>query len=242
MTLVRAQRWLFATALSLGFAGSTIWAQAPAEAPTPARQARTIVLLRHGHYAADPKADPVLGPGLSPIGVAQARLAGGRLRGADRFDAVLASPLIRARETARVVAEDLESKIEIVDALAECTPPTWRAVAVKDEKPEDMAACAQKLDVFFAEHFQPVEGDAARRELLVCHGNVIRYLVTKALKVDTMAWLGMSVHHASLTEIRVEPDGFFKIIAVGDSGHLPPNLLTGAAGDPDRSLAVPAGR
>jgi serine/threonine-protein phosphatase PGAM5 len=31
-----------------------------------------------------------------------------------------------------------------------------------------------------------------------------------------------------------------KVIAVGDVGHLPPNLLTGATGDPERSLAVPS--
>ena len=75
--------------------------------------------------------------------------------------------------------------------------------------------------------------------MLVAHGNVIRYLVTKALGVDTTAWLEMSVHHASLTVIRVEPDGRFKVIAVGDSGHLPPSLMTGATGDPERNLEVP---
>ena len=41
--------------------------------------------------------------------------------------------------------------------------------------------------------------------------------------------------------IRVEPDGRFKVIAVGDVGHIPPNLLSGASGDPeDRSLSIPA--
>jgi serine/threonine-protein phosphatase PGAM5 len=30
-----------------------------------------------------------------------------------------------------------------------------------------------------------------------------------------------------------------KVIAIGDVGHLPPNMLTGATGDPERSLEVP---
>ena len=70
-------------------------------------------------------------------------------------------------------------------------------------------------------------------------GAHVSYLVTRALGVDTRAWLEMSVAHASMTTIHVEPDGRFKVIAVGDSGHMPPNSLTGATGMPDRSLKVP---
>jgi len=62
----------------------------------------------------------------------------------------------------------------------------------------------------------------------------------RALGVDAEAWLAMSAGHGSIARIRIQPDGSFKIIAVGDVGHLPPNLLTGATGDPDRSLAIPA--
>jgi len=68
---------------------------------------------------------------------------------------------------------------------------------------------------------------------------VIRYLVTRALGVDTRAWLEMSVGNASLTTIRVEADGRFKVIAVGDVGHIPPNLRSGATVDPSRTLAIP---
>jgi serine/threonine-protein phosphatase PGAM5 len=209
--------------------------------PKPQAHTRTIVLMRHGQYAEnDPKADPELGGALTPLGIAQARLAGARLAGLpQRFDTVLASPLVRAQETARVVADDLRTAPETTDALAECTPPTWRASAMADEKPEDMAACVRQLDGIFEARFRPAEG-ADRRELWVCHGNVIRYLVTKALKVDTKSWLEMSVGHASLTTVQVAADGSFKLIAVGDVGHLPPGLLTGATGNPDRSLTVPA--
>jgi serine/threonine-protein phosphatase PGAM5 len=86
--------------------------------------------------------------------------------------------------------------------------------------------------------FVPAKG-AERRELVVCHGNVTLYLVTKALGVDTEAWLEMSIGHASLTQIRVEPDGRFKVISVGDTGHIPPDFLTGATGMTEKQLAVP---
>lgn len=229
-------RAVHAAALVLALAApAATLAQAP-----PAPAAKTIVLVRHGHYDADAKADPELGPGLSTLGAAQARLAGARLAGLPgAFDVFLASPLTRAHETARLIADDLGAKIDVTPDLAECTPPTWRAADVADETPEAMVACAAKLDKLFAERFRPAAG-AERRELLVCHGNVIRYLVTKALGVDTKAWLEMSVGHASLTVVRVETSGKFKVIAVGDVGHVPPNLQTGSTGQPARSLAVPA--
>jgi serine/threonine-protein phosphatase PGAM5 len=107
------------------------------------------------------------------------------------------------------------------------------------EKPEDLASCQAQLDRVFARFFRPAAGHA-ETDLLVCHGNVIRSLVTRALGVDTKAWLEMSPGHASITRIRVEADGRFKVISVGDVGHLPSNLRTGSTGDAERNLAIPA--
>jgi serine/threonine-protein phosphatase PGAM5 len=64
-------------------------------------------------------------------------------------------------------------------------------------------------------------------------------MVVRALGVDSQAWLEMSVGNASITKILIEPDGRFKVIAVGDVGHIPPSLRTGATGDMERSLAIP---
>ena len=154
--LVRAA--LGAALLCLGSSAPGFGAVAPAP-PAP----RVLVLVRHGHYAADPLADPKLGPGLTALGVAQARLAGARLAGFPQpFEAVLASPLQRAAETARVIASDLgaDVRVQTVAELEECTPPTWREQQVKDEPIEDQKACAAQLDRLFAERFVPATGDA----------------------------------------------------------------------------------
>jgi len=211
-----------------------------ATAPAEAAEARTIWLVRHGQYNHDDPRDEAAGKGLVPIGVAQARLLGARLRATGiAFDVFDTSPLTRARQTAAVLAEDLPGlPLRVVPELAECTMATRRAEITAGEDPDKMKACAARLDEFFAKRFVP-SPDRERNELLVCHGNVIRYLVTKALGVDPTAWLEMSVHNASLTVIRVEADGRYKVIAVGDSGHLPQRLLTGATGDPNRDLEVP---
>lgn len=217
---------------------------APAPAAEPAAAAphlRTIYLVRHGEYDHDDPRPAEIGKALVPMGVAQSRLLGARLRALGvRWTAFRASPLTRARQTAEVVAEDLPGVALVIDPdLAECTPPTRRSEVVADETPAALAACRAQLERFFAAWFRP-SPDVERHELFVAHGNVTRYLVTRALGVDPTAWLEMSIGNASLTEIRVEADGRFKVIAVGDVGHLPPSLQTGRTGDPNRDLAVPA--
>ncbi len=42
---------------------------------------RTIYLIRHGEYDIEDESDPSVGKSLVPLGVAQARLVGARLRG-----------------------------------------------------------------------------------------------------------------------------------------------------------------
>ena len=129
-------------------------------------------------------------------------------------------------------------QFEVLDDLAECTPPAHQAKVMAGETPEDLSACQAQLDRVFAEYFRPAVG-SDRNELFICHGNVIRYLATRALGVDSQAWLGFSVGHASISRIRIEADGRIVVTAVGDVGHLPPNLQSGAGGDGDSSLVIP---
>lgn len=218
-------------ALSLG-------ALAPAQAADG--PVHTLVLVRHGNYAPDPSVDENIGPHLSPIGVAQAHLAANALAALPRFDGLYASPMQRARDTAAVIGVDdfPDRKFEVVDDLAECTPPTPLGEVAKTEPPADMAACKARLDRLYARFFTAAN-DQDRSDLLVCHGNVIRYLVTRALGVDTGAWLAMSIGNASITTIRIDADGRAHVIAVGDVGHIPPAMRTSAWGDPPRDLAIP---
>lgn len=202
--------------------------------------ARTLYLVRHGAYVPDRNADPQFGPGLTPLGIAQARLIAARLNGSGvTFDSMTSSTLLRARETAAVMHETL-ANVPLAQSplISECTPPVVEEAT--GEAARERAECAKQLDQAFAEFFSAAKG-ARRNDILVAHGNVIRYLVVKALHVDPRSWLGMSVPHASLTIIQVQPDGAMKVLAVGDSGHIPSPLLSwGDAGD--RQLVAPASR
>lgn len=198
----------------------------------------TLYLVRHGAYVPDRNADPKFGPGLTALGISQARLVAARLSGsAVSFDSMTSSTLLRARETAAVMHETLANvPLGQSPLLSECTPP----LPEKGDDEVARAECAKQLDQAFAEFFTVAKG-ARRSDILVAHGNVIRYLVIKALKVDPRAWLGMSVAHASLTVIQVQPDGSMRVLAVGDSGHIPGPLLSWGDAS-DRQLVVPATR
>jgi serine/threonine-protein phosphatase PGAM5 len=198
---------------------------------------RTLYLIRHGAYVADRNADPRVGPGLTPLGIAQARLIAARLNGSGvAFDSMTSSTLLRARETAAVMHETL-ARVPLTQSplISECTPPLFEAAEGDDAR--EQAECAKQLDQAFAEFFTAAKG-ARRNDILVAHGNVIRYLVVKALKVDPRAWLGMSVAHASMTVVQVQPDGSMKVLAVGDSGHIPAPLLSWGDAN-DRQLTAP---
>ena len=201
---------------------------------------RTVYLIRHGEYDSDDESDPTVGKALVPLGVAQARLVGARLRGMPvNFASLHSSTMTRARQTALVIGEEFpDLPLQSSGLISECTPPTWRKDVMKDETPEDLNACTSQLEKAFPVYFAP-SPEADRHDIVVCHGNVIRYFVTKALGVDTEAWLGMSIANCSLTVITVKADGSMKVLSYSDSGHIPPNLTTRTAPGVHVDLVTP---
>lgn len=204
------------------------------ESPNPEKRGtRTLYLVRHGQYDHADERDEFTGRELVPLGVAQARLLAARLRAMPvAFTSLTSSTMTRARQTAQVLGREfpgLELKQEPL--ISECTPPTWRQDVMAGETAEAMAACVKSIERFFNERFVPSPDALDRHDLVVCHGNVIRYLVTKALKADPLSWLQMSISNCSLTIIRVNPDGTMKLDAFADYGHIPENLRTFTGGD-----------
>lgn len=194
---------------------------------------RTLYLVRHGLYDEDDPRDENVGRGLTEAGRSQARMTGARLAALGiPFDTLWASPFTRARETAAIIAESLPGLTpRLAPDLAECTPTTWRKDIMADLATGEADACVTQLERAFARFFAPSpSGD--RHELLVCHGNVIRWLWCRALGVETAAWLGMAIANCSVTVIQVKPDGACKLYVFGDAAHLPAELQTYPGGAP----------
>jgi serine/threonine-protein phosphatase PGAM5 len=220
--------WPCSLALTLSLA-APVAAQAPPAAPPSPRGLRTIILVRHGVYDETDLRDSEVGKALLPEGREQARLTGERLAGwPARIDVLRASTMTRARETAEIIARSLPGLAPVPDRdLRECEPPGYDRMDMAGVTAGSKDSCAARLDGDFARYFRPSpERDST--EVLVCHGNVIRWLTCRALGADPKLWLGMSVANCSLTIIQVRPNGTFKITGVGDRGHLPVALQTWA--------------
>lgn len=201
---------------------------------------RTVYLIRHGEYDSLDEREAEAGKGLVPLGVAQARLLAARLRAMPvDFTSLEASTMTRARQTALVIGEEFpELGLQVSELIRECTPPTRRGDVMATETEEDLEACTKQLEAAFLRYFAP-SPEADRHDIVVCHGNVIRYFVTRVLEVDPTAWLGMSIANCSLTVVDVAADGSMKLLSFGDVGHIPPNLTTRTAPGKAIDLNVP---
>lgn len=201
---------------------------AAAVLPTAEQPVRNLYLIRHGEYEHDENCDEEIGCGLDAVGREQARLVAARLDAMPViFTSLQTSPMTRARQTADLIAAQMPELVPQVFAdIRECTPPTRRQDVMDGLKPGEAAACEAQLQQAAARLLAPAVGDHDAHDIVVCHGNVTRYLVCRALDVDPAAWLGMSIANASLTIIQVKADGSCKLVAFADSGHIPWSLTT----------------
>jgi serine/threonine-protein phosphatase PGAM5 len=185
-----------------------------------------LLLVRHGHYEPDSTADPEVGPGLSERGREQAGLTGRWLAEIGRpIHALVASSMTRARETAELAATALPGTTPVVDGdLRECGPPSARRPY--DDTPVEMAECRTRLERAWARYARPTAGGDST-DVIVCHGNVIRYFTTRAAGFPTGEWAQLGTTHCAVTEIVVRPDGTARLISYNGAGHLPARLVGG---------------
>jgi serine/threonine-protein phosphatase PGAM5 len=192
-----------------------------ATAATPPTGLRTIYLIRHGFYDRADSSDDRVGKHLVQIGRDQALLVGKRLSELPvKMTTLTSSTLTRAMETADLMGQTLHMSVTRDSLLSECTPPRNRAGTTRDPDSTEAAAAEIQLQQAWAKYMRPSpDGDA--HDVLVCHGNVIRWMTCKALGVDTKQWATMDIGNGSLTVIVIRPDGTLRLVTFSDVGHLP---------------------
>lgn len=181
---------------------------------------RILLLVRHGQYHSD-EAHASHGR-LTPLGVRQTHRIARRL--ADHaIDAVYSSSMPRATETARVIGRSLRLEPRPSHLLREGTPMPYPLIT--REQRVGMADARARMERAFARYVRPTRG-AERHDLLVCHGNVIRYLIRRAMGDAPSRWWQGMVMNCGLSIVVIRPDGVARLLAFNDVGHLPRRMQT----------------
>lgn len=180
---------------------------------------REVLLVRHGQYDNE-------GRGwLTPLGREQAEQTGKWLfehLGTRRVSGLWSSTLPRARETADIVAKHISrGPVKRASVLREGMYSKVKGYEVPaSEREEDR----QRADVAYERFFKTTRVD--RYEIIVCHGNLIRYLVCKAMEISTLRWTRMNSNHCALTRILIRDTGAVRVVSYNETGHLPTRLIT----------------
>ena len=67
----------------------------------------------------------------------------------------------------------------------------------------------------------PFEESRAYRKVIVCHMNVIRYFVCRALQLPPEAWLRMGGYNCAISHLQIRGgSGIVSLVSFGDHGHL----------------------
>ncbi len=199
---------------------------------------RAVWLARHGEtdWNRAGRWQGQADPPLNAQGRGQAAQLATRLRGVP-VDALYASDLLRARETAELVADAVGMSPRLHPGLREIDIGSWSGKTVEQiraEHAEELAAVARGEDLRrgggesiagfhgrVAEAFHEVlAGHAGEDVLLVVHGGVIRTLVAHVLQAPLSASGRIGAcRNAALTRIEYRR-GVPRLVAHNDGAHL----------------------
>jgi serine/threonine-protein phosphatase PGAM5 len=191
---------------------------------------RRLIFLRHGQY--DEQAVSSGGGALTPLGRKQAAHTATALRKLP-VSIVWSSTLLRAKETATIVAaKQPRARVKRSALLCEVIP-TKLPRHLQLKIPVDDAHVAgdrKRADRAFVKLFRAARDE--RTEIVVCHGNLIRYLVCRALGIHAKFWMRLDSTHCGLTEFRVLRGGTVRVVRYNDVGHIPPTMRTVSSSAP----------
>lgn len=198
-----------------------------------------LLLLRHGQtpLSVERRYSGLGDPALTDLGLAQADAAAERMAARGGIDAILSSPLQRARQTADAVSKAVDVPVEVRPGLIETDFGSWEGLTfleARERDPELFARWLGRADV------APPEGESfdtagarvnaalqeivaefsGRTVLLVSHVTPIKLILQSALGVGTSILYRLHLDLASLSVADFFSDGNATVRLVNDTSHL----------------------
>jgi serine/threonine-protein phosphatase PGAM5 len=212
---------------------------------------RHIYVVRHGQRLPGSGNDR-LGLGITDTGKIQAEFTGERIS-LIPVNTIYYSTLRRAAETAKIIAKYIpNTRAQGSQLLWECIPYlpgdfiTWYKVnrsRINEDRVTTPLQMAPWLNLWspdtpwdliekgFAQaeqawtHFFRSSRDE-RHEVLVCHGNILRYFMVRALQAPLETWINSEINNCGISEFTVNPGGEVTLVSHNDTGHLPVPIRT----------------
>jgi broad specificity phosphatase PhoE len=188
---------------------------------------RILCLVRHGQYVLD--TENRRAGLLTPVGKKQAHLTGKRLAELP-FTKMFHSDLPRAKETAEIISAYLPHVPKYsTHLLREVTMPVGKEHRyLFGAQKLDFAGSRTQTQALMKRFFKPVRGKEPRYELLVAHGNLIRYLTRMAVGDKPERWLQLGTMNCGITILSIGKTTFDSyLLRYNDIGHLPFSMQTG---------------
>lgn len=192
---------------------------------------RYLYLVRHGQFNVKGTTDKECA--LTELGRKQADMTGERLKQMGiPFTRIIHSTMCRATETAEIIHKHLPSlSMEPCELICEGAPvPPEPPFRYTGWNPSDRNFFVEgaRIEAGFRKYFHralPTQKDDSH-EIIVCHTNVIRYWVCRALQLPPEAWLRLSLPHCSTSVVKITPIGDVSLQALGCVGHMPMEMIT----------------
>lgn len=183
----------------------------------------TLILVRHGLTEWNEQGR-LLGRTaieLSPAGRAQAAAAAQALRG-EKVDALFASPLQRAQETAQAIAAELGLSIETEADLDEVCANRWVGQTWEQLRDNEDIQRYVADPLYECDAFEPAktvqeriarfivrrrETHAGKKILLVSHGDPLRILVSHCIGLSLGHYRSLAIGNGSITRLRLYEGG-----------------------------------
>lgn len=191
---------------------------------------RHLILIRHGQYNLQGVRDEERI--LTALGREQAEMTGERLVELGHpYTTLINSTMSRARETADIVAMQLPPDLPRAECelLREGAPiPPEPPVGHWKPEVKQFYEDGARIEAAFRKYFHRADVDQAKDsfEVIVCHANVIRYFVCRAMQFPPEAWLRMSLYHGSITWVTIRPSGRVALRSLGDAGFMPVSKIS----------------
>lgn len=178
-----------------------------------------IILIRHGETEANIKVDA--SPALTAKGKKQIIELAKKLK-ESKIDIIYSSNLERASLTAKEIQKNNEN-LELIETeeLQEIHRLIIGRAPKEGTRPNRFEEDLERAESFWKKILKWKYKNVA----VVCHGNIIRFFLSKALGAPPEYFHNIEVDPASVSIINIK-EGKTKILLVNDIAHIPKELLS----------------